>query len=104
MNDNLPIQHIKHVEGFESGAEECLPVAVLVAADDEWSAQKAIELIKAAPEMYKALDELVAEIYRNDLTGTAGDLSIVQDAERAIAHAKGGVLQRDTALAKAKRK
>jgi DNA-directed RNA polymerase subunit F len=55
MNENLPINYIRYIENYVSGVDECESVAVLVAADDEFSAQKAIELINAAPQMYEAL-------------------------------------------------
>jgi len=92
MNDKLPVNCIKHIAEFLP-AEDCLSVAVLVAADDEWSATKAIELIAAAPQMYDVLNDLLCQPDQNQA-------EMLQRIHRAIAAAKGAMLQKDRMASK----
>jgi hypothetical protein len=101
MNDKLPINHMRHIENFVSGASECESVAVLVAGTDEWSAQKAIELIEAAPKMYIALGTINQFLANCPDDGTDPSFTaMVLNGKRAEAAARGGVLQSDLRMDK----
>jgi len=80
--------------GWHSGADETEPVDVIVKGPDMWSVQKAIRLIEVAPKMYEALSDLIDAVY-NPMIPAHGLKGAVEAAERAIAAACGGVLQRD---------
>jgi hypothetical protein len=102
MTDKLPINHMRHIENFVSGSEECEAVAVLVAGTDEWSVQKAIELIAAAPQMYDVLHDLIEVLTACALALPLEEVTLLDTIEaadlnvqRAIAAARGGVLQSD---------
>lgn len=72
------------IDEYDSGIEGVQPVAVVIAGSDAPSLQNAKAIIKAAPTLYRALENLVAEIRRNDTSGTAGDLEVVARAEDAL--------------------
>ena len=106
MNDKLPVNCIKHIAEFLP-AEDCLSVAVLVAADDEWSATKAIELIAAAPQMYDVLNDLIEVLTACALALPLEEVTLLDNLEaadlnlqRAIAAAKGAMLQKDRMASK----
>ncbi len=93
----------KMIYDFVPAGEGTESVSVCVAGTDEWSVTKALELIRAAPMLYDALNRLVDHTLALDETIAAGNNlpDCILNAQRAIAAAKGAVLQRDR-LAKKK--
>jgi hypothetical protein len=71
---------------------DCTRVYVLLMAADDYSAQKSLELLSAADQLYEAVCDLLAAVAEPDDVSLA---AAMHKAERAQAAACGGVLARD---------
>jgi hypothetical protein len=96
---NLTPQHFRAIDLVP--AEDCELVNVLVMGPDEWSAQKAIELIAAARQMYDAIGTVSQFLHGcpNDGTDEAFNALLLQ-LDRAEAAACGGMLAQDRVMKK----
>jgi hypothetical protein len=81
-------------------ADGCETVNVLAMGPDEWSAQKAIELIAAARQMYDAIGILINAIVAAGVINDGTIAEAVLNAERAEVAACGGTLAREQATIK----